>query len=117
MAEETIFSKIIRKEIPSDIVYQDDLVTAFRDISPAAPTHILIVPNKIIPTVNDVTEEDKLTLGHLFVTAAKLAKEEGIADDGYRLIINCNDHGGQEVFHLHMHLIGGRRLGPMLMRK
>ncbi|HJF73245.1 purine nucleoside phosphoramidase [Gallibacterium anatis] len=114
MAAETIFSKIIRKEIPADIVYQDELVTAFRDIAPQAPTHILIIPNKIIPTVNDVTAEDEQVLGHLFVIAAKIAKEQGIDEDGYRLIVNCNKHGGQEVFHLHMHLVGGKQLGKML---
>lgn len=116
MAEETIFSKIIRKEIPANIVYQDDLVTAFRDISPQAKTHILIIPNKVIQTVNDVTEQDEIMLGRLFSVAAKLAKEEGIAEDGYRLIVNCNKHGGQEVFHLHMHLVGGEPLGRMLVK-
>lgn len=112
----TIFSKIIRGEIPANIVYQDDLVTAFRDINPAAPTHILIIPNKEIPTVNDLTADDEQLAGHLLLTAAKLAAQEGIAEDGYRLIINCNRHGGQEVFHLHLHLIGGRPLGPMIAR-
>lgn len=116
MAKETIFSKIIRKEIPSEIVYQDETVTAFRDINAQAPTHILIIPNKIIPTVNEVTPEDEAVLGKLFTIAAKLAKEENINKDGYRLIINCNEHAGQEVFHLHMHLLGGRALGPMLSR-
>lgn len=114
MAEETIFSKIIRGEIPANIVFQDDTVTAFRDISPQAPTHILIIPNKLIPTVNDVTAEDEQVLGHLFVVAAKIAQQEGIAEDGYRLVINCNKHGGQEVFHIHMHLLGGKPLGPLL---
>lgn len=116
MAEETIFSKIIRKEIPANIVYQDELVTAFRDISPQAKTHILIIPNKVIPTVNDVTKQDEVALGRLFSVAAKLAKEEGVAEDGYRLIVNCNKHGGQEVFHLHMHLVGGEPLGRMLAK-
>lgn len=116
MAEETIFSKIIRREIPSDIVYQDDSVTAFRDISPQAPTHILIIPNHLIPTVNDVTPEDELVLGHMITVVAKIAQQEGIADDGYRLIMNCNRHGGQEVFHIHMHLLGGHHLGPMLAK-
>ncbi len=115
MAEETIFSKIIRKEIPTDIVYQDDLVTAFRDISPRAPSHILIIPNKLIPTVNDVEEEDELMLGRMVTAARKIAKDEGIDKDGYRLIINCNAHGGQEVYHIHMHLLGGRPLGPLLL--
>ncbi|MDA0708805.1 MAG: purine nucleoside phosphoramidase [bacterium] len=116
MPQETIFSKIIRREIPADIVYQDDLITAFRDINPQAPTHILLIPNKIIPTVNDVTPEDEPVLGRLFSVAAKLAETEGIAGDGYRLIMNCNAHGGQEVYHIHLHLLGGRPLGPMLSR-
>lgn len=76
--------------------------------------HILIIPNKLIPTVNDVTVEDEQVLGHLFVVAAKIAQQEGIAEDGYRLVMNCNKHGGQEVFHIHMHLLGGRPLGPLL---
>ncbi len=115
MAEETIFSKIINKEIPADLLYQDDLVTAFRDINPRAPSHILIIPNKLIPTTNDVETEDEAMMGRMFTVARKLAKEEGIAKDGYRLIVNCNSHGGQEVYHIHMHLVGGRPLGPLLM--
>jgi len=114
MAEETIFSKIIRQEIPTPLLYQDDLVSAFRDIAPQASTHVLIIPNKLIPTINDVTEDDELTLGRMITVAKKIAKEEGIAENGYRLIINCNDHGGQEVFHIHMHLVGGQHLGRML---
>lgn len=113
----TIFSKIINKEIPSDIVYQDDEITAFKDISPQAPVHILIVPNKEIPTVDDVTEEDAALLGKLFIVARQIARDQGIAENGYRLIINCREHGGQEVFHLHMHLLGGQNLGPMLQKK
>jgi histidine triad (HIT) family protein len=116
MENETIFSKIIRKEIPSDMVYQDDLVTAFRDIAPQAPTHILIIPNKLIPTVNDVQAEDEAVIGRMVTIAAKLAAQEGIAEDGYRLIINCNKHGGQEVYHLHMHLVGGHSLGRLLAK-
>jgi len=112
----TIFSKIVNGEIDADIVYQDELVTAFRDINPAASTHILIVPNKEIPTVNDLTEADEEVAGRMFLVAKKLAREEGVADQGYRLIVNCNDHGGQEVYHLHMHLIGGRPLGPMILK-
>lgn len=113
----TIFAKIVRGEIPSDIIYQDDLVTAFRDIHPQAPVHVLIVPNKVIPTVNDLTEADEQVAGRMLLAAKKVAEQEGIAGDGYRLIINCNEHGGQDVFHLHMHLVGGRRLGPMLARR
>ncbi len=113
----TIFSKIIAREIPSDIVYQDDRVTAFRDIHPQAPVHILIVPNREIPTAADVTEADEAVLGHMFVVAKQVAREMGIADSGYRLLVNCKGDGGQEVYHLHMHLLGGRRLGPMLARR
>lgn len=112
----TLFAKIIRGELPSDMVYQDELVTAFRDINPAAPVHILIVPNKVIPTIDDLTDEDQLLAGRMMLVAKKMAEMEGIAEDGYRLIINCKKHGGQEIYHLHMHLIGGRPLGPMIMR-
>ncbi|MWP48879.1 MULTISPECIES: HIT domain-containing protein [unclassified Gilliamella] len=114
MAQETIFSKIIRQEIPADIVFQDDKVTAFRDISPQAPTHVLIIPNKLIPTVNDIQEEDEAVIGHMMVVAAKIAKQEGIDESGYRLIMNCNKDAGQEVFHLHMHLLGGKNLGRLI---
>ncbi len=112
----TIFSKIIAGEIPADIVFQDDRVTAFADIAPQAPIHILIVPNKEIPTVNDIQEEDEALAGYMIAVAARLARERGIAESGYRLLINCNKDGGQEVFHLHLHLLGGRPLGPMLVR-
>ena len=112
----TIFSKIINKEVDADMVYEDDLVVAFRDINPQAPTHILIVPRREIATVNDTTENDEVTLGRMIRVAGKIAREENIADDGYRLMINCNEHGGQEVFHLHMHLLGGKPLGPMLCK-
>ena len=114
MPEETIFSKIIRQEIPTTLLYQDELVTAFQDIAPQANCHLLIVPNKLIPTVNDVTEEDELALGRMISVAKKLAYKLGIDEGGYRLIINCNHHGGQEIYHLHMHLVGGQALGPML---
>jgi histidine triad (HIT) family protein len=113
----TIFSKIIAKEIPATIVYEDELVLAFKDIDPQAPVHILIIPKKEIATVNDVTEADELALGRLFTVAAKIAKEQGIDVSGYRLMVNVNKDGGQEVFHLHMHLLGGRSLGPMLAKQ
>ncbi len=116
MAVETLFSKIIQGEIPADIVFQDDLVTAFRDINPAAPTHILIVPNKIIPTAADVLPEDEQAMGRLFTVARKLAEQEGIDQSGYRLVVNCKEDGRQEVMHLHMHLYGGRDLGSPLLR-
>lgn len=110
----TLFEKIISGEVSADIVFQDSRVTAFRDIAPRAPTHILIVPNKIIATANDIADADETLIGHLFTVARDLAKKEGIADNGYRLIINCNKHGGQEVYHLHLHLVGGAPLGPMI---
>jgi histidine triad (HIT) family protein len=110
----TLFERIIAGEIPAQIVHRDDRVTAFRDIHPRAPVHILIVPNKPIPTSNDVADTDEALVGHMFTVARDLARSEGISDDGYRLIINCNAHGGQEVYHLHVHLLGGRPLGPML---
>lgn len=111
----TLFERIIQGELPATIVYRDDRVTAFRDIHPRAPTHVLIVPNKPIPTANEVTEADEALIGHMFVVAAQIARQEGIAKNGYRLIVNCNEHGGQEVYHLHLHLLGGRPLGPMVV--
>jgi histidine triad (HIT) family protein len=111
----TLFERIISGELPADVVYRDDRVTAFRDIHPRAPVHILIVPNKAIPTANDIADADESLIGHLYTVARDLAKREGIAEGGYRLIINCNANGGQEVYHLHVHLLGGRPLGPMVM--
>lgn len=110
----TLFERIIAGEIPAQIVHQDERVTAFRDIHPRAPTHILVVPNKAIATANDIADGDEALVGHLFTVARDLARREGIAESGYRLIINCNRDGGQEVFHLHVHLLGGRPLGPMV---
>ena len=112
----TLFARIIRGEVPADIVYQDDQVCAFRDINPAAPVHILIVPKKVIPTVNDLTEDDQMLAGKMMLVAKQLAEAEGINDSGYRLIINCNRHGNQEIYHLHMHLLGGRPLKAMIQR-
>ncbi len=112
----SIFSKIIKGELPADIVYQDDLVTAFRDLYPAAPVHILIVSNKEIATADELVESDEVLAGRMILVAAKLARQEGIARSGYRLIVNCNRDGGQEIFHLHLHLIGGKMLGPMINR-
>ena len=113
----SIFEKIIAGELPAAIVHRDDRVTAFRDIRPVAPTHILVVPNKVIATANDIGDDDESLVGHMLIVARDLAKQEGIAANGYRLIINCNAHGGQEVYHLHLHLIGGRPLGPMVVRQ
>ncbi len=111
----TLFERIIAGDIPGDIVHRDDRVTAFRDIRPRAPTHILIVPNKPIPTANEIADADEALVGHMFTVARDLAKREGIAKNGYRLIINVNEHAGMEVYHLHLHLIGGRPLGPMVL--
>ena len=105
---ECAFCKIVSGEIPSDRLYQDEQVTAFRDIHPVAPTHILIVPNKHIPSINDLDPQDEQVVGHMFTVARKLAEQEGIADSGYRLIINTGRHAGQVVYHLHLHLIGGQ---------
>ena len=110
----TLFERIINGELPAKFVYKDDRCVAFRDIHPRAPTHILIVPNKPIPTANEVTEDDAALIGHLFAVAAQIARSEGIAEDGYRLIINCGRNGGMEVQHLHVHLVGGKPLGPMV---
>lgn len=110
----TLFERIVSGELPAKIVHRDDRVTAFRDIRPRAPTHILIVPNKLIATANDIADADEALVGHLFTVARDLARKEGIAASGYRLIINCNDDSGMEVAHLHVHLIGGRPLGRMV---
>ncbi|MCX7930486.1 MAG: histidine triad nucleotide-binding protein [Chlorobi bacterium] len=107
---DTIFTKIIRRELPATIVYEDDLVIAFRDIAPQAPVHILIVPKKLIPTLNDASEEDRELLGHIFLVAKRIAAAEKISDRGYRLVINTNAEAGQTVFHLHCHLLGGRSM-------
>ena len=107
---ETIFSKIIRRELPADIVYEDDEVMAFRDINPPAPVHVLVIPKVEIATVNDIQPQQAELIGKMVLAAQKIAADEGISDDGYRLVVNCNRHGCQEVFRLHLHLIGGRQL-------
>lgn len=107
----TIFSKIINREIPSDIVYETENVLAFRDIRPQAPIHILIIPKTEIPKVTDLKgSEHSQLLGEMFDAANKIAKDMGIAEDGFRLVFNCGNNGGQEVYHLHMHLLGGRKM-------
>ncbi len=107
---ETIFSKIIRHEIPADVVYEDDEIMAFRDINPQAPVHVLIIPKIEIATLNDVRPAHSELIGKMVLTAQKIADQEGIAEDGYRLVMNCNRHGCQVVFHIHMHLLGGKQL-------
>ena len=106
----TIFSKIINKEIHADILFENDKILAFRDISPQAPVHFLVIPKKEIRTINDINEEDKNLIGELFIVAKEIAKKEGIAENGYRTIFNCNEHGGQTVYHIHLHVLGGRQL-------
>lgn len=109
----TIFTKIINKEIPATIVFENEKVIAFKDINPIAPIHILVVPKKEIPTLNDISIEDKELIGEIFLAIAKIAKDLNIAENGYRVISNCNSYGGQEVFHLHYHLLAGEPIGPM----
>lgn len=110
MAEKTLFEKICDQEIPATIVHEDERCVAFRDISPQAPVHILIIPRKAIPRVGLAGEGDEALLGHLLLTAAAVARNEGIADSGYRLVINNGPDGGEAVPHLHVHLLGGRQL-------
>lgn len=110
MSEETIFSKIIQREIPADIVYETEDVLAFRDINPQAPTHILIIPKKPIPTVNHLEPSDAELVGSLYLAAQQIAKQEGVVDSGYRLIMNCGEGVGQTVFHMHLHLLAGRAM-------
>jgi histidine triad (HIT) family protein len=109
----TLFERIYQGEIPADVLYRDHEIIAFRDIHPRARTHVLIVPRKAIPTVDDIADEDAPLIGRLFVVARDIARREGIAESGYRLIFNCREHGGQEVYHLHLHLLGGEPLGAM----
>ena len=108
--EDCLFCKIIDGQIDSDIVYEDEQVIAFKDINPQAPTHILIAPKKHISTLLDLEEADNQLIGHIYQVANKLAKEEGIAEDGFRVVSNCKEAGGQTVFHIHYHLLGGRDL-------
>jgi len=108
---DTLFGKIIRREIPADIVYEDDDILAFRDINPQAPEHVLFIPKQPLATLDDATEADATRLGKLLLAAASYARREGFAEQGYRVVINCNEHGGQTVYHLHVHLLAGRRLG------
>jgi histidine triad (HIT) family protein len=108
---DTIFSKIIRKEIPADIVYETENILAFRDINPQAPVHILIIPKIEIPTIREINgSEHAALLGQMYDAANKIAQDEEISQDGFRLVFNCGDNGGQEVYHIHMHLLGGRKM-------
>ena len=108
--EKTLFEKICDKKIPADIVYEDEQVVAFRDIAPAAPTHVLVIPRKAIPRINEAKPEDQSLLGHLLLKAAEVARSLGLGEDGFRLVINNGRHGGESVPHLHCHILGGRSL-------
>lgn len=111
MAEDTIFTQIINREIPADIVYEDEHALAFKDINPQAPVHVLIIPKQPIATINEINDENAALVGHLYVVASKLAVQHGFAKDGYRCVMNCNQHGGQTVYHIHLHLLAGKPLG------
>ena len=104
-----LFCKIVKGDIPANILFEDDDVIAFEDIMPKAPTHFLVIPKRHISTLNDLTDEDAPVVGKLQITAAKIAKQKGISDAGYRVVMNCNEMGGQTVYHIHMHVLGGRR--------
>jgi histidine triad (HIT) family protein len=105
-----LFMKIIEREIPADIVFEDDELLAFRDINPQAPVHILVIPKRRIPTIDDLGGDDAGLVGRMVLAAQRLAAEEGLSEDGYRLVFNCKEYGGQSVFHIHLHLLGGRRM-------
>ncbi|MFS1702717.1 histidine triad nucleotide-binding protein [Alteromonas sp. AMM-1] len=108
---DTIFDKIIDKSIPADILYEDELALAFSDINPQAPVHFLVIPKKRIATINDITEDDREVVGHLYFVAAKLAAQKGFASQGYRAVMNCNEYGGQTVYHIHLHVLAGKPMG------
>ncbi len=107
---DTLFAKIIRREIPATIVFEDDQVLGFKDIDPKAPLHVLFVPKRAIATVNDLVDGDAELIGRLVLAARRYAAEQGYAERGYRLVMNCNEDGGQSVFHIHLHLLAGRRM-------
>jgi histidine triad (HIT) family protein len=107
---EDLFLKIISREIPADIVYETEEVLAFRDINPQAPVHILIIPKIHIRTMNDLRTQHAELVGQLMIAASEIAAKEGLSNDGYRVVMNCNKHGGQMVFHIHLHLLGGRQM-------
>ena len=109
-----IFCKIIKKEIPSSIVYEDNEILAFRDINPVAPVHILVIPKKHISSLIDLNKEDELLIGKIYTVINKIAEQEGIDNKGFRVIVNCGEDGGQEVKHLHFHILGGKKLGTKI---
>lgn len=110
IAEDCLFCRILSGDIPAEIIHESDTAIAFRDINPQAPTHVLIIPRRHIATINDLEPGDEPVIGSLYLAAKQIAAEEGLAEDGYRVVMNCNEGAGQSVFHLHLHLLGGRRL-------
>lgn len=108
--QDCLFCKILSGDIPADIVYESDSAIAFRDINPQAPMHVLIIPRKHIATINDLDEEDQEVVGSLYLAAKDIARTEGLSDEGYRAVMNCNEGAGQSVFHIHLHVLGGRAL-------
>jgi histidine triad (HIT) family protein len=111
MDMDCLFCKIVAGDIPADIVYESDTALAFRDINPQAPTHVLVIPRKHISTINDIGVDDETLIGSLYTAAREIAAAEGIAEDGYRAVMNCNESAGQSVFHIHLHVLGGKRMG------
>ncbi len=110
-----IFCKIINKELPSTVVYEDEEILAFKDINPVTPVHILVIPKKHISNLNEVEPEDEAVIGKIYTVIKQIAKKEGIAEKGYRIIVNCGEDGGQEVGHLHFHILGGKKLGTKIV--
>jgi histidine triad (HIT) family protein len=111
MSDDCLFCKILAGEIPADIVFESDSAIGFRDINPQAPTHVLIIPRRHISTINDLAEGDRELVGELYLAAKQVASDEGLSEPGYRVVMNCNEGAGQSVFHIHLHLLGGRGLG------
>ena len=110
-----IFCKIIAKEIPSEIVYEDEEILAFKDIAPKAPVHIVVIPKKHIEKITEIEKQDEAVIGRIYSAINQIAREQGIAEDGFRVIINCGENGGQEVKHIHFHLLGGTKLGMQIV--
>jgi len=111
MSSDCLFCKILAGEIPAELVYESDTAVAFRDINPQAPTHVLVIPRKHISTINDIEKDDQEIVGSLYIAAKEIAAQEGMAENGYRAVMNCNEGAGQSVFHIHLHVLGGRLFG------
>ena len=110
-SDDCLFCKILDGEIPAELIYESNTAVAFRDVNPQAPTHVLVIPRKHISTINDIEQADQEIIGSLYTAAREIAAMEGVADDGYRAVMNCNEGAGQSVFHIHLHVLGGRQMG------